>query len=136
MANIANLVLADGQGTPVNKTFSPISADPGLATWKDRTAGIALGMPTVTLGTRLSNGTEGSFKTTARVILPVMEVISGSDGGYTPAPKVAYQMLANLEIVCPNRSVLQNRKDIKAFIKNLLLDAVMTNAVENFEPVF
>jgi len=130
MAAISNLVLADGQATPVNKTFTPMDCTSALATWTDRSSGIALGMPSVTLS--LAVGRE-STKMTAKVTLPVMEVISGSDGGYTPSPKVAYTCFGKVEMVLPARSVLQNRKDLQAFVRNLLSHAVITKAVEEFE---
>lgn len=138
MAAQGNLVLADGQATPVNKTFSAngvsFPKDGGsVATWKDKSSGIAIGFPTITLGVR-----ESSTKTDVdkRIMLPTLEVISGSDGGYTPSPKVAYTVMTREQFVLPNRSTLQNRKDILAFSKNLNADAVMTNAVANLEPVW
>lgn len=121
MAAIANLVLADGQATPVNKTFAPMDANSGLATWTDRSSGISLGMPAVTLSVSVGD----TNKVTAKVSLPVMEVISGSDGGYTPAPQVAYTVIGKTEFVFPARCSLQNRKDIRAFVRNLLADAVI-----------
>ena len=130
MSAIAALVLNDGQAAPVAKTFTPMDCTSALATWSDRTSGIALGMPQVTLS--LVTGKE-AVKVTGKVALPVMEVISGSDGGYTPSPKVAYTVLSKFEMVLPNRSSLQNRKDVSAFLKNLLADAVVTKAVEEFE---
>jgi hypothetical protein len=132
MAAFANLVLADGQTTPVNKTFTPTGLVP-VTKWQDKTGGIAIGMPEVTISDKMADGVDGSYKINARIRLPVLEVISGSDGGYTPSPKVAYTCIGVAEFTFPKRSTLQNRKDVKAFLKNLLSDAVMTTAVENFE---
>lgn len=130
MAAIANLVLADGQATPVNKTFTAKRADTQLAVWKDQTSGIAIGFPTVTLSVR---ETANATRVEKRISKPVLEVISGSDGGYTPSPKVAYTVMSKEEIVLPNRCVLQDRKDIRAFSRNMLADTVMVNAIENLE---
>lgn len=130
MAAIANLVLADGQATPVNKTFVPMDANSGLATWTERSSGISIGMPVVTLS--VSMGAEVN-KVKAKVVAPVLEVISGSDGGYTPSPKVAYTVSGVIEFNFPNRSTLQNRKDVRAFVRNLLADAVIQKAVDEFE---
>lgn len=132
MAAFANLVLADGQTTPVNKTFTPTGLVP-TPKWQDKTGGIAIGMPEVTMKDSMSNSVDGSYKLRAEVKLPVLEVISGADGGYTPSPKVAYTCWGIVEFTFPKRSVLQNRKDVQAFVKNLLANAVMTTAVENFE---
>lgn len=133
MAAIATLTLADGQVTPVNKTFTPMDCTSAMATWTDRSSGIAIGMPSVTLSETI--GSE-SVKVLAKVQVPVLEVISGADGGYTPSPKVAYTMFGKLEFILPNRSTLQNRKDIQAFVKNFLAQAVVTKAVEEFERPF
>jgi hypothetical protein len=130
LAAIANLVLADGQATPVNKTFSPADCTSQLATWTDRSSGINIGFPEVTLS--LTKG-QDQCKVLAKVVVPTLEVISGSDGGYTPSPKVAYQTLGKVEFVLPARSTLQNRKDVVAFVKNLLTNAVMTKITEEYE---
>lgn len=130
MAAIANLVLADGQATPVNKTFVPMDANSGLATWTERSGGISIGMPVSTLSVTM--GAEVN-KVKAKVSVPVLEVISGSDGGYTPSPKVAYTVSGVVEFSFPNRATLQNRKDVRAFVRNLLADAVIQKAVEEFE---
>jgi len=132
MAAFANLVLADGQATPVNKTFTPTGLVP-RPKWQDKTGGIAIGMPEVTLSDKMSDSVDGSYKIRAEVKLPVLEVISGADAGYTPSPKVAYTCWGIVEFTFPKRSTLQQRKDIQAFTKNLLLDAVMSTAVQNFE---
>nr|QDH90666.1 MAG: hypothetical protein H4Bulk46484e3101_000003 [Leviviridae sp.] len=131
MAAIAPLVLADGQASPANKTFTPMDCTSQLATWTDRSSGIALGMPSVTLSVVSKSGQPS--KITGKVSLPVMEVISGADGGYTPSPKVAYTCIGKVELTFPDRSTLQNRKDTRAFVKNLLLDTVIQKAVEEFE---
>lgn len=130
MAQIANLVLADGQATPVNKTFTAKRADALLAVWKDQTSGIAIGFPSITMSLKDANQ---ATHVETRVSLPVLEVVSGSDGGYTPSPKVAYTMLAKQQFVLPNRSTLQNRKDIRAFARNFLADTAAINAIENLE---
>lgn len=133
MAAIANIVLADGQTTPVNKTFSPQDCTSALATWTDRSSGIAIGFPELTLSvTRNSE----SHKVVGKVVVPVMETISGDAGGYAPSPKVAYAVTGKVEMVLPNRSTLQNRKDMQAFIKNLMSNAFMTKAIEEYERPF
>lgn len=139
MAAQADLVLADGQAAPVNVTFyaNGVKADTTggtIATYKSREAsGIAIGGKTVTLGVRESAAKADIDK---RITTPVLEVISGSDGGYTPKPKVAYNLFSREQFVLPARSSLAERKDILAFSKNLNSHVVMQNAVWNFEPVW
>lgn len=138
MAAQGTLSLADGQATPVTKNFTAngsVSQASGgqLATWMDKTTGISIGFPTVTLSVRMSSAKTDVDK---RIMIPTLETISGSDGGYTPSPKVAYTVMSREQFVLPARSVLQNRKDILAFSKNMNADAVMQNAVWNLEPVW
>jgi len=138
MAAQADLVLANGEATPVNKTFSVRGAtaqpDGGvMAIWKDITSGIQIGMPTVMLKVR-----ESASKTDVekRILKPTLEVVSGSDGGYTPSPKVAYTLFAKEQFTLPARSTTAERKDILAFSKNLNAHVVMQNAVWNLEATY
>lgn len=138
MAAQGTLALADGQAAPVTKNFTANGTRPDqtggqLASYMDKTSGIAIGFPSITLMVRMSAAKTDVDK---RIMLPTLEVISGSDGGYTPAPKVAYTVMSREQFVLPARSVLQNRKDILAFSKNLNSDPVMQNAVWNLEPVW
>lgn len=138
MAVQANLVLNDGQTTPVAVTFGPNGsvsqgANTSIATWMNKTSGISIGFPRITLSVRMGSQINEVRK---KIVLPTLEVISGSDGGYTPSPKVAYEVMSDETFKLPVRSVLQNRKDILAFSKNMNADAVMTNAVHNYEPTW
>jgi hypothetical protein len=134
MSAQANLVLNDGQATPAAHTFSARGADLKLALWTDVSAGIGIGMGRITLSYIQSPNGKGSYKVEARVTIPTMETISGSDGGYTPIPKVAFDTFAKVEFVIPNRAGLQNRKDILAYVKNLLAATVISDTVVDLNP--
>lgn len=138
MSAIATLTLADGAATPVNHTFAPVNIDQaGVAKWADRSGGIALGFPVVSLSLRSPSKTSRNFRLTAKVVTPVLEVTSPSTAtGIQPAPTLAYNVTANIDIVLPERSTVQQRKDLAAFMKNFLANAVITNAVESFESVY
>lgn len=138
MAAQANLVLNDGQTTPVAKTFSSNGAgavEPSVnqALWQDKTSGIAIGFPTITLRVRLGSQMNEVRK---KIVLPTLEVISGSDGGYTPSPKVAYEVMSDETFKLPSRCTQQNRKDVLAFSANFNGHAVMKSAVHDLEPVW
>jgi hypothetical protein len=139
MTAIAALTLADGQSTPVNHTFSPVNIDQsGVARWADRSGGIALGYPVVTFSNKAPTKTSRSYKVTAKVALPILEQTSASTAtGIQPQPTLAYNLLANVEFVLPERSTLAQRKDLLAYLKNYLANAaVVTAAIENFESVY
>lgn len=133
MAAQADLVLADGQASPVNKTFSKRGADLKVAQWRDISSGLNVGMPYITASMKETSGGEGKVTVDLRIATPVLETISGSDGGYTPQPKVAFTCWGVVSFTLPNRSSLQNRKDILAFTKNLLANSVVSDFVHNFD---
>lgn len=139
MAAQGNLSLADGQATPVTQTFyanGVKSAADGasVAVYRTReSSGILIAGRTVSIGVRES---ASKFEVDRRITLPSLEVISGSDGGYTPKPKVAYNLFSREQFVLPARSSEAERKDLLAFSKNLNSDAVMQNAVWNLEPIW
>jgi len=132
MSAQADLVLADGQASPVNKTFSARGASLNLAVYKDVSGGIGVGLPTVTLGNKVTEGNNGALRVEVRISIPVLETISGDAGGYTPSPKVAYRMFGKAELIAPNRATLQNRKDLRAFMANALAHAVPTAMFNDF----
>ena len=138
MSAIASLTLADGQSTPVNHTFAPVGIDANLvAKWVDRSSGIALGFPQVSFSLREPSKTSRNYRLTAKVILPVLEVTSPSTStGIQPAPTLAYSLLANVDIVLPERSTAAQRADLAAYMKNYLANAVITNAIASFEAVY
>lgn len=138
MSAIASMTLADGQATPVNHTFAPVSIDvANVAKWSDRSGGIALGFSTVSFSLRSPSKASRNFRLTAKVVTPVLEVTSPSTAtGIQPAPTLAYNLIANVDIVLPERSTVAQRKDLIAYLKNYLATTVIQNAVENFEQVY
>lgn len=139
MSAIANVVINDGQATPVSHTFAPVTIDAqGVAKWADRSGGISVGFPTLSYSLKNPTGNSKSYKLTAKVMLPVLEQTSPSTAtGIQPAPTVAYNLLANIEMVLPERSTAQDRKNLLAYVKNYLANAtVVTAGVENYEAVY
>lgn len=138
MTAIAAITLADGAATPVNHTFAPVNIDQAaVAKWADRSTGISVGFPSLTFS--IKNPTKGSpsYKVTAKVVLPVLEQTSPSTStGIQPAPTLAYNLLANVDFVLPERSTMAQRTDVLAYLKNYLATTVVGDAVKNFEAVY
>lgn len=135
MSQQTNLTLNDGQTTPVAHTFSARGADLKLAVWEDISSGVRIGLPRITIGTASTgSGASGSYKTQVRLTVPVLEALSGDAGGYVAQPMVAFNMFATVTLVAPNRCGVQNRKDLRAYLANLLGHAVMTETFVNFDP--
>lgn len=138
MAAIAVLTINDGAATPVAHTFSPNpDINSSLPVWVDRSGGIAMGYPKISLSVRNPTKASRTYKVTLKIATPIMETVSASTAsGIPPAPVVSYTPLCNVEFVLPERSTLQQRKDLLAYVKNTLANAVMTSAVQDFEPVW
>lgn len=131
---LANITLADGQGTPVNHVFTYNSEVP-IATYSDKVGGIQIGEPRISLTQSRPSKSRASQKTQLKIEVPVLETISGDAGGYTPAPKVAYTMLFEGHWVAPDRSTTAQRKDLYAFVKNCVGTALLKGMIEDNAPV-
>lgn len=143
MSAFANLVLTDATSpTPVNHTFGPVRIDEnGVAWWADRSGGVALGYPIASLSVREPVGSPSAasrvYKETVKLEFPVLEQTSPSTAtGIQPAPTKAYTLVASLELLLPERSTLQNRKDLAAMMRDFISEAIVTTAIENFEPIY
>lgn len=135
MAAIASITLTDATPTtPVNRVFSPTKKEKDLFIYHNRASGIVVGFDQVSLQTRQADKTTKATKVTLKLVTPVLEQTSPStSSGIQPAPTVAYNLIANVELVLPDRCSQQNRKDLLAMIRDALGETVMTQAVENYD---
>jgi len=139
MAARGPIVINDGQATPVAHTFSPNSGDgnvPGVSVieYEDRSGGISVGFPVVTVSTRKANKQNKNHKLVITTKVPVLETLSGSTlAGIVASPTKAFDLIHREEFIIPERATLANRKDLLAYAKNLLANAVVTSAVHDLE---
>jgi len=135
MANQANIVINDGATTPVAHTFTPVNVNAdGVAKYSDKALGVPIGYPIVTLQSKEPTKQNRSFRVVGKVALPSLEQVAGSaNTGFTPAPVVAYTSYFNFDFSLPDRTSVQNRKDILAYAKNLLATALATSLVVDGE---
>lgn len=134
MSAIANIVLNNGATPSVAKTYQPAMISSDLVRYDDRSGGIILGFPRVSISNRMPNKSAKTYKVTLKIELPVLEQTSASTAtGIQPAPTLAYTCLGVVDLVFPERATLAERKDTLAFVKNFLSNAVVQTAVENFE---
>jgi len=128
----ANIVLADAQATPVNHTFVPLGPDANGVFWfEDMSAASAIGnwrisyqlkRPAVPKAGQSSN--QRAFRVSVGLHEPVLETLSNSTvSGITPAPTIAYTSRGFVDIALPERCSLQNRKDLRKMLANLLGEA-------------
>lgn len=124
MADVTTISINDGQATPVSHDFTPVRVESNLVTYSDKSVSTLLGRPRITLGNRLPNGKNGNYKATARVVVPVLETVTAAADGLTPGPTLAYQLLANVEVVIPSRAESAERDDLVAYMSNLIQHTV------------
>lgn len=130
MSSMANIVVFDGATTPVAHTLVAVSAirENGVftATWRE--ANVAL--PTeaqIRLEMRQRVLKSGVVETRSRVVVPVMESISGQNSaGYTAAPKVAYEDAHEWVSFAHPRSTIASRRLAKQLLTNLSNNVFVT----------
>lgn len=150
------LDLAQGKtsdaGISVDTTWNPARIDTnGVAKWEDRSGGVQIAYPTMTLGLRSPTKTSKVTKVSVKLLLPIQEVASGTNpAGYDPAPAVAYTLSFIGEFILPERSTNAERVDLLSHVASLFnsniqaSDGVPTDAtgspliaaVQNLEMVY
>ncbi len=136
MAQIANLILADGQATPANHTFVPMQPQTGItpSQWLNKEAASNIGYRKVSMFVKyVSNGTS---KVTIRIADPVLASVPAGCCVDTNTPQVAYSTFFECTFSVPYGATLQNKKDILAYARNLLGTQVVTDAVVDMTPAW
>lgn len=133
MATFADIVLADGSATPVNHTFKTKTSSGRVAIWEDRVSGIPVSYGKLSVETK-DNDTVRRVKLS--VAIPTLEAAAGANkDGFTPAATVAYIHRVNVEFLLPQRGIVQNRKDILAYLKNALSNTVLAAIITDGDEI-
>lgn len=138
MAATANIVINDGQSTPVAHTFAPAKTSADSALFEDRTAGIYIGFNKLTIDLRRPTGASKdasrNLKLVIKIETPKLETVSNNTfSGIAPAPTISYRPVVEMVATLPERCALQDRKDLQAFLKNVLSNSFITDAFEKYE---
>lgn len=137
MAIRGNVTLTDAATTPVNRVYYPMQTKDGILVWRDRTQSILAGQNRLTCLQRAADKNSKATKLLWKLETPVLEVTSPSTTtGIQPAPTVAYTPIATLEMVLPDRSTQQERKDLLAQIRDLIDEAIVTNQVHDLDMIY
>lgn len=145
MPAVANIVLADAQATPVNHTFIPLGPDANGVWWfEDQSQATPIGYWRVSVALKRPGapvaGQASSSDRVSKVVLglhqPVLETLGTNDAGITPAPTVSYVSRVKAEYILPERSSLQNRKDIRKMLSQLNDSASIIAVVETLQNFF
>lgn len=127
MTAFSTLSLKGDSGTEVAFTVEGINYQTNVASWVNAGASYdASPRATFSLVPPTSRSTRARMR--LKVAIPIMDAVSG-------AIKVD-ELIGNVELVLPKNSTLADRKDLRAFIADFLTDAIVVNAVNNFESVY
>nr|QDH86648.1 MAG: hypothetical protein H2BulkLitter11460_000003 [Leviviridae sp.] len=136
----SNIVLADAQATPVNHTFVPVGRDKNGVYWfEDQSQANAIGYWKISVDLQkppVPTAKQSSEGRTVRVRIglhePQLETVSNATvSGIAPAPTVSYVLRTFIEAVMPERSTLQNRKDLRKMAAGVLADTQILGVFEN-----
>jgi hypothetical protein len=145
MPAAANIVLADAQATPVNHTFVPLGPDAKDASkfwFEDQSAASPIGYWRISVTLKrpppalVGNASDATRVCRAKVELfePVLETVSNSTvSGIVPAPTLSYVPRSFTDIVMPERSSLQNRKDLRKMTAGALADTNVIAVIETLQ---
>lgn len=129
MPAIAALAINDGQAAPVSHTFNPVTTDGSKAQWADRSPSIPAGFRSISHEIVGPNGTRTVHKASLGFMIPVVVNVDGVD---TVVRYNSGQIILNVH----PESLLQERKDLLAYMVNTMSNASMKTSVENLEPFY
>ncbi len=125
MSAQSTITVFDGAATPVSHTLVPVDnktlADgTRYSLWREALSTVPVNAQ-VRVEAKQATLKSGVIKTSIRVAVPVMESISGQNAsGYTAAPKVAYEDIAETTVYSHPRSTGNSRAVCQQILRNLL----------------
>lgn len=136
MPQISDIVLYDGQATPVAQTFNPTSVEKDLVTLHEKSDpegfGMITGFPSLSISRRLPTAANTNYKVMVKVKLPIVEVPTGTNSaGFQSPSKVVATCTANLEFIIPGIALDASKADLYAFVQNALANADIEDIVKN-----
>lgn len=141
MSNAVNLVVNDGESTPVAHTFAPTKSTGDYVLYEDRLSGIFAGFGKFSVMMKRPTGRDVPREQRGRNIqirmlleFPQLEIISGSTAaGYTPAPGVAYRPTAEVIWKLPEQCPMQVRKNLRSMLNGLLTHSQVIAVVDSYD---
>lgn len=138
MPSVATMEIYDGQATPVAHYFAPQGDQDknGVMYFYDRSGGVPIGFPCISFAlkqpptARIGTASSGNrvYRGSLQVVVPITETPSGAT-----VPQYAGSCIARTEFSLPERSTLQMRKDLSAYLRNSLAYAYTTSMIEDLE---
>lgn len=139
MAQQANIVLNDGQTTPVARTFNPKGSrtQPNgktVSLWRDQNFTSSEGYFSIREEHTPANG-NGMEKFRYLIDLPTLES-PASGGSFAPPPTRAFGTIAVVEVWAHRRATDAELKNIVAMVKNFTATTYFSDAIVKREPAW
>jgi hypothetical protein len=124
MSQISDITVFDGAATPVVHTLKAVDVtrEKGLvkANWRESLPGVPA-YAQIRVSMQIERLKSGVYRAEQRVVVPVMETISGQNAaGYTAAPKVAYENTVITTAFYHERSDITGRRLARQLSTNLI----------------
>lgn len=145
MAAVTSIVLNDALATPVAHTFVPTGPDDkGIWWFEDQSTASAIGYNKISISLlKPPRATPGTVSTSQRrnrvqigIWIPKLETLGNNSAGYVSAPTVAYVPSATIQMDLPERSVLQDRKDLRTYTIGLLSHVLVVDAIDGLRNIY
>jgi hypothetical protein len=129
MAAAADLVIYDGQATPVAHTFKPARKTGEVIVWEERTSGnTPAGFFTFALSQNSPKAAKTVIKTKLMLEIPV-EVLDSDTSQYSYPTSARFAFT----VMVPKDASQSVRDDIAAYAKNFLADAVIQAVLSDMD---
>jgi len=137
MPAIASIKTSSIIGTLDTTTSATVSVDrtldpegfiaPGVARWVDRSGGVAVGFPSLTLSVRPPNKASRVYRITAKYSSPTLETVGNAYNGITPGPTKAYENVCIMEWLLPERSTVAERTTFFSHVRSLFATTIQAS---------
>jgi hypothetical protein len=134
MSTNANIVLTDGEATPVDHTFNPGPTFTEDTTWVNRSGGILIGNEKLRMKVHEASGNEQYSRITVVLSVPTLETISGeNNSGLVAQPTLAYIDFAEVNFRMHKRGSKQKRKNLRLMLVDALTTALVVSGIDDLE---
>jgi hypothetical protein len=129
MSTITSITVNDGEAAPVAHVYTPLFPEKGKANYI-RKGATPLDAEALTVSDNQFSSTSGIDIVKTKIQVP--ETVTDADGVVT----VAFFHECNVTFNLPRVGTVQQRKNIRVLMANMLLDAVIVAAVDDREPIY
>lgn len=114
------LQLNDAQASPVAHNFVPSGVVNGIATWHEKTASVLAGYFKLTFSMKFPTNGKDPIRHQLKLVVPTAVTETLNSVNYV---KVVRTALVNVDVVIPQDSTLQERKDIASYMRDVFVNS-------------